>query len=243
MVKIYHIVLLSLLCGLSTTAQAADSNSEQDPWERYNRAIFAFNDVADQYVLKPVAQGYRAITPNPVEQGVNNVFANILEVPKVLNDLLQGKFSQAGKDSGRFLINTTLGVAGLFDVAQHMGMTRSEGEDFGQTLGAWGMPDGPYLVLPILGPRTLRDAAATPVDWVSDPKTYIGHTRTSYEVKVLEQLNTRARLLSLEQDIGSDKYTLFRDIYLQRRDYLVNDGEVEDTFGTGAGGLDDFDDF
>ena len=239
--SLVRLCLALMLSGLTPLVSAA--SDEQDPWEEDNRAIFAFNDAADTYVLRPAARGYQAITPGPFRQGVNNVFANVLEVPKVFNDLLQGKFSQAGKDSGRFLINSTLGVAGLFDVARHMGMPRTDSEDFGQTLGRWGVPDGPYLVLPIFGPRTLRDAAATPVDWVTDPKTYIGHARTSYEVKVLELVDTRARLLSLEQDIGSDKYTLFRDIYLQRRDYLVKDGEVEDSFGSDVDDLDSFDDF
>lgn len=232
-----RVLLTVALSGLAALASASD---EHDPWEGFNRAMFTFNDAADTYVLRPVARGYQSVTPRPVRQGVNNIFANILEVPKVFNDLLQGKFSQAGKDGGRFFINTTLGVAGLFDVAHHMGIERTESEDFGQTLGRWGVPDGPYLVLPILGPRTLRDAAAMPVDWVTDPKTYIGHSRTSYETKVVEVVDTRARLIALEQDIGSDKYTLYRDIYLQRRDYLVNDGEVEDSFG---GDMDDFDDF
>ncbi|WP_157497742.1 MlaA family lipoprotein [Gilvimarinus chinensis] len=230
-----HLMLAVLL--FSPFSLASDA---QDPWEEFNRAMFAFNDAADTYVLKPVAKGYVKVTPGPLRQGVNNVFNNILEVRNVFNDLLQAKFTQAGKDSGRFLINTTLGVAGIFDVANHMGLPRSDGEDFGQTLAKWGVADGPYLVLPVFGPRTLRDAAATPVDWVTDPKTYIGHTQTSYEIKVFDLMDTRSRLLNLEQDIGADKYVLFRDIYLQRREYLINDGKVEDDFGSD---LDDFDDF
>ncbi|MDO6747706.1 MlaA family lipoprotein [Gilvimarinus sp. 1_MG-2023] len=226
-----------MLAILAPMAQASD---ERDPWEGFNRAIFAFNDVADTYVVRPVAVGYETITPEPVQLGVGNFFGNLKEVPNVFNSILQGKFGRAGKDTGRFLINTTLGVAGLFDVASHMGIPRTEGEDFGQTLAKWGVPNGPYLMLPVLGPRTLRDAAGMPIDWVTDPKTYVGHTRTSYEIKAIELLDTRAGLLSLEQDIGSDKYALYRDIYLQRREYLINDGEVEDSFG---GDLDDFDDF
>lgn len=232
-----HSVLLVLLALAPIVSNASD---ERDPWEGFNRAIFAFNDAADTYVVRPVAVGYTKVTPGPLRQGVGNVFSNLKEVPNVLNGLLQGKFGEAGKDTGRFLINTTLGVAGIFDVASHMGLSRNDGEDFGQTLATWGVSDGPYLVLPFLGPRTLRDAAGMPVDWVTDPKTYIGHTQTSYEVKVLELLDTRASLLSLEQNIGADKYTLYRDIYLQRREYLINDGEVEDSFGEE---LDDFDDF
>jgi len=227
----------SLLClGWSSLGHA----DEQDPWETFNRAVFAFNDAADTYVLKPVTQGYRKVTPAPMRRGVGNVFSNVLEVRNVFNGLLQGKPGQAGKDTGRFFINTTLGVAGLFDVASHMGLAKNEGEDFGQTLAVWGVDNGPYLVLPLLGPRTLRDAAAFPVDWVSDPLSYIDHTRTAYEVRALGVIDTRSALMALEQDIGSDKYTLLRDAYLQRREYLIMDGEVEDTFGSG---MDDFDDF
>lgn len=236
--KALYVLLTSFL--LVACAQQPKVVDERDPWEGFNRTMFAFNDAADTYVLRPVAKGYVAVTPDPVRQGVSNVFYNLLEVRNVFNDVLQGKFSEAGKDTGRFLINSTLGVAGLFDVASHMGMLRSDGEDFGQTLAVWGVPDGPYLVLPLFGPRTLRDAAGTPVDWVTDPKTYIGHTQTSLEVKLAELVDTRASLLALEQDIGSDKYTLYRDIYLQRREYLIKDGEVEDSFG---GDMDDFDDF
>ncbi len=234
------LAILAMLMTLGAGGAKAQTQDPEDPWEDFNRAMFAFNDTADRYVIKPVAKGYVKVTPSPLRQGVSNVFYNLLEVRNVFNDLLQAKFGQAGKDTGRFLINSTLGVAGVFDVAAHMGLPRAEGEDFGQTLAAWGVSDGPYLVLPVFGPRTLRDAAATPVDWFTDPKTYIGHTRTSYEIKVADLVDTRARLLSLEQDIGADKYTLFRDIYLQRREYLINDGEVEDEFGSG---LDDFDDF
>ncbi len=221
-------------------SHAALSAEERDPWEGYNRAIFAFNDVADTYMLKPIAKGYRYVTPKPVRRGVGNAFSNVLELRNVFNDLLQGKLGQAGSDTGRFLINTTLGVAGLFDVAKHMGLDRSRGEDFGQTLAVWGVPDGPYIMLPFLGPKTLRDASAAPVDWVTDPKTYIQHNPTNYSVAITEKIDFRASLLELEQDIGSDKYTLLKDVYLQNREYLINDGEVEDTFGDDMDDMDDF---
>src|SRR5690606_27030507 len=186
-----------LLFGLSLTLLVSGvcHADDHDPWEGFNRAMFAFNDTTDRYLLKPVTLGYRKVTPQPVRQGVNNVFSNALELRNVFNGLLQGKPGQAGKDTGRFLINTTLGVAGLFDVAQHMGLERGDGEDFGQTLGVWGVGDGPYLVLPLLGPRTLRDTASTPVDWVTEPLSYAGHTRTVIEVRIAEAINTRSSLL------------------------------------------------
>ncbi|HEY7883479.1 MAG TPA: VacJ family lipoprotein [Cellvibrionaceae bacterium] len=234
-----HRLLLGLCFTLAATSVChAD---DHDPWEGFNRAMFAFNDTTDRYLLKPVTLGYRKVTPQPVRQGVGNVFSNALEIRNVFNGLLQGKPGQAGKDTGRFLINTTLGVAGLFDVAQHMGLEKTDGEDFGQTLGVWGVSNGPYLVLPLLGPRTLRDTASIPVDWVTEPMSYAGHTRTTIEVRIVEAINTRSSLLAMEQDIGSDKYTLLREAYLQRREYLINDGQVEDTFGAGAD--DDFGEF
>lgn len=229
--------MLALL--LSATAFAAE---EYDPWEPFNRAIFTFNATTDHFIMKPIAQGYRYVTPKPVRRGVNNVFSNVLEVRNVFNDILQGKIGLAGHDTGRFLINTTLGVAGLFDVAKHMGLPRGDGEDFGQTLAVWGVKDGPYIMLPFLGPRTLRDAAAAPVDWVTSPHGHIDHVRTQNVITVADIIVTREGLLELEEDlgsIGSDKYILLRDVYLQHRNYLVKDGDVEDTFGDD----DDFGDF
>lgn len=232
----------TFLC-LALLAPAVFAAEESDPWESYNRAIFTFNATTDHFIMKPIAEGYRYVTPKPMRRGISNVFSNVLEVRNVLNDVLQGKMGQAGHDTGRFLINTTLGVAGLFDVAQHMGLRRSDGEDFGQTLAVWGVTDGPYLMLPFLGPRTLRDAAAAPVDWVTNPQNYIDHTRTSNAIYATDVIHIREGLLDLEEDlggIGSDKYILLRDVYLQNREYLVKDGEVEDTFGSDD---EDFGDF
>ena len=209
----------------------ASSVTNPDPWQGYNRSMFSFNLKADKYLLKPLAKAYVRLTPGFFRQGVANVFSNILEVPSALNGVLQGKFSHAALNSGRLLINTTLGVAGLFDVAQHMGLQSNEGEDFGQTLAVWGMKQGPYVVLPILGSSTLRDSVALPVDWYTDPKAYIDHVPTSNTVRGVSILNTRAGYLPLEKNITGDKYIFIRDVYLQRRNYLINDGVVEDSFG------------
>lgn len=220
--------LIILLCG-SPLVVAQDEQA--DPWEGYNRAMFSFNDAVDRYTLKPLAKGYVFITPKFVRNGVSNVFSNVGEVPTILNGILQGKPGQAAKDTGRLLVNSTIGLAGIFDVAQHMGLKPNDGEDFGQTLAVWGVKQGPYIVLPFLGPSTLRDTVSVPADWYSDPRTYIDHTRTKNATRVTGLLDMRADLLDLEEHITGDAYIFVRDAYLQRRNFLINNGQVEDDFG------------
>ncbi|ACE84920.1 MlaA family lipoprotein [Cellvibrio japonicus] len=206
---------------------------EVDPWQGFNRRMFAFNDVTDRYLLRPLAIGYKTIMPDPLERGVSNIFNNVMEVPSIINGSLQGNFSGAAYYSGRLLVNTTLGLGGLLDVAQHMNLPARDREDFGQTLAVWGVNAGPYVVLPFLGPSTVRDGFARPVDWYADPTTYIDHVRTENTVLGVSILNTRASLLELEKNLTGDKYTFIRDAYLQRREYLIHNGEIEDSFGTG----------
>ncbi len=223
----------ALLYGALTISAAslADEGRTNDPLEPLNRAIFSFNDSADKWLLKPIAQGYRAVTPDPVEQGVSRMFGNLGEVLNVVNDVFQGKFGQAGNDSGRFLVNSTVGLAGFFDVAQHWGMLKSDGEDFGQTFGVWGMGQGSYLVLPFLGPSSVRDAPGRALDSFLNPIGYVDHVPTRNELYGASVLSLRAGLLEAEKLISGDKYSFIRDVYLQRREYLTMDGEVEDDFG------------
>lgn len=204
---------------------------EVDPWQSYNRAMFSFNDTVDRYTLKPLAKGYVFITPKFVRTGVSNVLSNVGEVPSILNGILQGKPEKAGRDTGRLLINSTLGLAGIFDVAKHLGLPSLGREDFGQTLAVWGVDQGPYIVLPFLGPSTARDTVALPAGWYTDPRAYIDHQRTKNVTLGVTLLDTRAELLDLEEHITGDRYTFVRDAYLQRRVFLINDGEVEDAFG------------
>ncbi|WP_444921137.1 VacJ family lipoprotein [Microbulbifer sp. CnH-101-G] len=201
--------------------------SLRDPWEGFNRAIFSFNDGADRYVLKPAAVSYRQITPIFMQQGVSNFFSNLGEVTNTFNGVLQGKWGQAGNDAGRLLINTTIGIAGLFDVAKHMGLEKGDGEDFGQTLAVWGVPSGPYLVLPLLGPSTVRDTPAKVVDYYTNPLTYVEHDPTRYTLRATDIIQGRASLLQAESLLQGDRYVLLRDAYLQRRDFLIVDGEVD----------------
>lgn len=232
---------LVLCVGLTSAALAQEEEPQVDPWEGFNRKVFAFNEVADRWVMKPIAKGYRKVTPDPVERGVSNFFSNLLEVRNVFNNVLQGKWKQAGNDSGRFLVNSTLGIGGIFDVARHMNLERSEGEDFGQTLAAWGVPSGPYVVLPFLGPSNLRDAAGLPVDWVVNPIEEIDHIRTRNTVRAVSLVDVRAQLLDAEAFVSGDRYVFLREAYLQRRHYLILDGQVEDDFG-GFGDDDYYDD-
>jgi len=210
---------------------ASMTKSPVDPWESFNRSIFRFNNGADKILLKPLAKAYIKVTPGFFRRGVDNVFSNVLEVPSVLNGVLQGNFRGAAHDTGRFLVNSTLGLAGILDVAQHMNLKNDNHEDFGQTLAVWGMDAGPYIVLPFLGPSNLRDATAIPVDWYTDPKSYIDHVRTKNTVRAASLLNTRANIIPLEKSLTGDKYVFLREAYLQRRNFLVNNGVVEDSFG------------
>ncbi len=222
-----------LLTGilLSNQVLAETTGIPEDPWEGFNRKVYVFNDTLDTYALKPVAKGYRAVTPDPVEDGIGRMFSNLGEIVNVMNDILQGKFRQAGNDTGRFLVNTTVGLVGFFDVAQHAGMPKSAGEDFGQTLGAWGVGSGPYIVIPLFGPSTLRDGPAKIVDQLVNPINEIDHVPTRNAVYGLEIISLRAQLLKAEELITGDKYSFIRDAYLQHREFLLKDGNVEDDFG------------
>lgn len=201
-----------------------------DPWESFNRKIYAFNDVADRYFLKPIAKGYQWIAPQFIEDGVHHMFSNIGEIGNILNSLLQAKFKNGAIDTGRFLVNSTIGLLGFFDVASKMGMEPHE-EDLGQTLGYWGVKPGPYLMVPLLGPRTIRDGFGSIGDSFTDPVGYIEHVPTRNQVYGVRVVDTRAQLLQSEELITGDRYIFIRDAYLQRRQFLVNDGVVEDSFG------------
>ncbi|MEQ6916553.1 MlaA family lipoprotein [Halomonas aquatica] len=231
---------LLLMVGCAGSGQVRQGYPN-DPWEGFNRKVFAFNDVVDRYALKPAARGYRFITPDPVETGVGNFFSNLGEIRTALNSLLQGKGTNAGVATGRFLINSTLGIGGLFDIATRMEITGRE-EDFGQTLGAWGVGEGAYLVLPLLGPSTLRDTAGLPVDMYTYPTTYVEEDKVRVSLTVLRVIDARAGLLDQEELISGDRYSFIRDIWLQQRRFEVNDGEMgADPFASDEFDFDDAD--
>lgn len=218
-----------LACAGLMALPFAGQAATEDPWESVNRPIFRFNDAVDTYALKPLAQGYRKVTPQFVETGVHNVFRNLWEVGNLANNLLQGKVHDAGVDTSRFLFNTTLGGLGFFDVATRMGLQRSD-EDFGQTLGVWGVESGPYLVLPLLGPSSLRDAPAKIPDSFLTPYPHIDHVPTRNVLRGVNVVDTRASLLDAERMVSGDKYIFIRNAYLQNREFRVRDGDVEDDF-------------
>jgi len=219
---IASLLLASLLSGCA-------SQANKDPLEGFNRGVYKFNDVADKAVIKPVAGAYKAVLPTPVRSGVNNFFTNLNTLVSAINDLLQFKFDKAVTGMGRFAINTTFGVAGLIDVASMDGIEQRN-EDFGQTLGHWGVGTGAYIVLPFLGPSTLRDTSGFVVDTVLfDPISYIEEPKTRNSLRAVKFLDKRAQLLpasDLLDDAALDPYAFMRDAYLQRRASQVQDGIV-----------------
>lgn len=200
---------------------------DHDPLQGFNRAMFTFNDKFDRYLARPVAEAYQDVTPRPIRIGISNFFSNLFQPTVVINNLLQGKVKRAGVDSGRFLVNTTVGVLGLFDIATPMGLPKNT-EDLGQTLGWWGIEPGPYLVLPFLGPRNTRDAFGLVGDWYTDPVSYIDPSSTRWGTRGVGFVDTRAQLLGasavLEQAAGEDSYIFVREAYRQRRRNQVYDG-------------------
>lgn len=248
-----HIVLFTLLCQFSALllSQPAFSASAEDdffsdafetevlddgfalpevndPYEGFNRKVFAFNETLDRWAFKPMARGYQAVTPRFADDSVSHFFDNVGEVKTIVNDLLQANFRQAGRDTSRFLINTTFGFFGFFDVASKFGLTRHK-EDFGQTFAVWGVGQGPYLMLPFMGPSTLRDAGGLSVQWsMSTTRYLIEEEPAQYGLFALDVLDTRADLIQVESLVFGDRYTFLRDAYLQRREHLISNGNRDD---------------
>ena len=218
--------LLALASFLLISGCATTGGDPRDPWEPLNRGTFAFNDHADRLVLKPIAEGYQQSVPAFMREGVNNFYGNLEDVGTGLNNFLQGKPVEGASDLGRFAVNTVLGFFGLWDIATPMGLEKHN-EDFGQTLGVWGLRSGPYLVLPLLGPSTLRDAPARAVD----PSWYYSdymNWEIYWATRLLDTVRTRANLLQAEgvlKEAALDRYTFVRDAWLQRRQSQVYDGK------------------
>ena len=222
------LVVGSILC-LTGCATGPQTNPA-DPLEPLNRSVFRFNDTLDENVLKPVAIGYRDYTPSLVQTGVRNVFNNFADVSAVLNNGLQLKGRQTASSLMRVVVNTTVGVYGLFDVATAIKLERYP-EDFGQTLGYWGVSSGPYLVLPLLGPSTVRDTAGIPVDWQVDPVSNARIASFGPETQILRIVDRRTSFLAagnMLNEASIDKYAFLRDAYLQRRRSQIFDGNPPD---------------
>lgn len=211
----------------STTVPAVLADSSDDSWEGFNRAMFSFNEGLDKYALKPAAQGYKAVMPDIAEKGVSNFFSNLADIGNFINNLLQFKLNAAGQDIARLAFNSTVGLGGLIDVASPMGIEKHH-EDFGQTLGYWGIGSGPYLVLPFLGPKTLRSGIGTIPDTLLDPVYHVDNDKVRGVLAVTRVLDGRANLLGKDALISGDRYTFIRDAYLQKRQYEIEDGDLED---------------
>ena len=221
------LVCLSFSFVLSASAQA----QSEDPWRSGNEAFFAFNDYFDQLLVQPVSSIYGVFIPRFARQGIGNFFSNIDDINVSVNDLLQMKFDAALSDSGRFFLNSTVGIAGIFDVATSFGLLKNE-EDFGQTLGSWGIGAGPYVMLPVFGASNLRDSFGLILDTLFNPIQYQSDVSLRFSLFLLEETDARFSLSALDELITGNRYLFVREAYNQRREYLVKDGVIEDEFGS-----------
>ncbi len=222
--------VLAVLCvGLLNGGCASTASSDavdHDPWEGPNRTLFRFNEVVDKVSLKPISKGYVKIVPDPIRKGVTNFSRNLATPGSVLNNFLQGKPTDGFLELARFLMNTTVGIGGLLDVAGPAGI-ETNFEDFGQTAAVWGIPPGPFVMVPFLGPRTLRDTATMPLNIWVDPLHYYDNDKARVSLWVLRLVDVRSRLLPLEELMkdSTDPYITMRESYIQNRDFQIYDGD------------------
>ena len=222
---------LIFICLISSGWISAEDFEDRDPLQQVNRKVYELNfEILDPALIKPLATLYDRLTPRPVRIGINNFFSNLDEIPNAVNSLLQGKIGQAANDTGRFIVNSVFGLGGVFDIATDAGMQPSQGEDFGQTLAVWGVSEGPYLMLPFLGPSTLRDAPSNVLDSFLDPFAYNDNYGMRAGIKAIDIVALRAELLGIDDVMSGDKYIFVRDVYLQNREYVIADGAIEDDF-------------
>lgn len=229
--KLLFVGILAVLlsgCATYTGNSMSDSN---DPWQLVNKPVFAMNDAFDQALFKPLAKGYNAIIPKPIRTGVNNFFSNLNEIDNSINNLLQGKPNEFATSIGRLAINSTIGIGGIFDVASHMGL-KSAPEDFGQTIGALGSGAGPYVVLPLLGSSSVRDIPGVVISALLNPLAWLDDISFRNIMVGVNAVDGRSNLLSKEDiasEISDDKYTLYRDAYLEEREFQISDGNIDDS--------------
>ena len=229
-----------VVSGGCATGGSARTAVQTDPWEPLNRPLYAVNDALDRYTLKPIARGYKTVMPAFVRTGVSNFTNNLSAPASALNTLLQGKPVGALSELARFVVNTSVGIGGLVDVATACGLERHD-EDFGQTLAVWGVPDGPFVMIPFLGPSSMRDALALPVDWVTNVQFRIEDSSLRDKINGVRLLDRRYRLLAAERLLegSADPYVTLRESYLQNRRFKIHDGEPP----TDEDPYEDFEDF
>ena len=229
--RIIIIGLIALMIsGCATYSGNAMTNSS-DPWQAVNRPVFAVNDTFDKMLFKPLAKGYDALTPDPVQNSITNFFSNLGEIDNAINNLFQGKPVQFATSIGRLAINSTVGIAGLFDVAAYVGLERAQ-EDLGQTFGTLGMQAGPYVVLPLLGSSSIRDLPGRIVSMYINPLSWLDDVSFRNIMVGVNTVDSRANLLAKEDiasEISNDKYTLYRDAFLEERDFQISDGNLSDS--------------
>jgi phospholipid-binding lipoprotein MlaA len=228
------VIVVVFLAGCASTPTGDDgeppARAEYDPFEPLNRSLYAFNDAVDRVTLKPIARGYKAVIPEFARRGVTNFSRNLFTPRSAINNFLQGKPRPGFSELGRFILNSTIGIGGLFDVAATQGIPVYD-EDFGQTLAVWGLPEGPYLFIPILGPNTMLDAVSTPVDIATDPLYHYDNSSVRDKLYVLRLIDLRMRLLTAETllEDSKDPYLTLRESYLQNRRFQVYDGNPPST--------------
>ena len=224
------LLLVVALGGCATQPNGLAGDGEPgDPWQGYNRNVFAFNTGIDRAVLRPISSGYATIVPSFIRQRITSFFANIEDVPNAANNALQGNFKRSLSDLARFVINSTIGILGLVDVASTIDGLEKSDEDFGQTLGVWGIASGPYFVVPILGPSTVRDFPGRVVDGLMNPLTYLEDDGLRDRLIALDIVNARAEFIKVEETVKSlspDYYVAVRSFYLARREHLINNAQV-----------------
>lgn len=236
----YLLLLGLLLTGAPGSAQ--EIASSDDPWEPFNRRVYVFNDTLDRWVLKPTAKGYNYVMPDFAQRGVGNFISNVYDFNSWFNSLLQGEFAGSMQAGGRFLINSTLGLLGLIDVASEMGIEHFD-SDFGQTLAVWGVGSGPFVMVPLIGPRTVRSTVGYFADSYASIPSQLKEQLISWTFWTVEIIDYRARLLDAEELITGDRYIFMRDAYLQRREFFIKRGRVEDDFSDFDRNSEDWEDF
>ena len=228
--------ILSVVLALSITfclpqLSAAEKYTANECFEKLSRGTLKFNQGLDKAVFKPIAKGFRAL-PLPIRTGTSNFVGNLRSLLTFTNNILQGDINGAGNTAGRFAINTTVGILGIFDPASKMGFEKRSREDFGQTLGFWGVSSGPYMILPVFGASNLRDSLGLILDTLLNPLQYLDDSSMKISLFAMEEIDSRSALLALDELVGGDRYLFIREAYSQNREYLVKDGEVEDPFGS-----------
>lgn len=224
--------LTAVLMAFFFSGCASNNGAQQavnDPFEPVNRVTYKINDWGDRFILRPIAKGYEWLIPTVIRTGINNFYDNLGYPMDIVNAFLQGKFGQAASDTGRFALNSTLGLGGFLDPATAIGLERHE-EDFGQTMGVWGIPQGPYLMVPLFGPRTLRSGAGNLVDALYHPQVQMRNSSLRTKINIMYFIHLRSTLLGVDKEIqrAFDPYAFVRDAYLQNRRYLLYDGNLPD---------------